>query len=51
MDAKTQQSLSFLFGRRSVRAYKPGPVPDDMVRTLLEAAMERLGQFLANWPR
>ena len=31
--------LSFLFGRRSVRAYQQKPVSDDMVADLLSAAM------------
>jgi nitroreductase len=31
--------LSFLFGRRSVRAYQPKPVSDEMVADLLAAAM------------
>jgi nitroreductase len=31
--------LKILFGRRSVRTFQPGTVPDSVVRTLLEAAM------------
>ena len=35
----TQNPLDFIFGRRSIRVYSPGPVPDEMVTKLLEAAM------------
>jgi len=31
--------LSYLFARRSIRAYQPGEVSEDLVRDLLEAAM------------
>jgi nitroreductase len=31
--------LDLIFGRRSVRAFRPGPITDDQTRTLLEAAM------------
>jgi len=31
--------LSFLFGRRSIRAYQGAPIPDEMVADLLAAAM------------
>lgn len=36
---KTPEVLQCILGRRSVRAYAAGEVPDDTVRTLLEAAM------------
>lgn len=39
MEPITKQNLSFLFGRRSIRAYEPGAVSDEQVQTLLEAAM------------
>jgi nitroreductase len=39
MDPKVKANLSFIFGRRSVRAYAPGEVGDDAVRFMLEAAM------------
>ena len=31
--------MGFILGRRSIRVYKPGDVGDDLVHTLLEAAM------------
>ncbi len=31
--------LSFIFGRRSIRVFRPGPVGDETVQALLEAAM------------
>ena len=34
-----RQKLNFIFGRRSIRVYRPGPIPDEWVRILLEAAM------------
>jgi len=33
------QQLNLLFGRRSVRVYSPGEVPDEIVNVLLRAAM------------
>ncbi|MGQ9589659.1 MAG: nitroreductase family protein [Planctomycetota bacterium] len=33
------QKLRWIFARRSIRAYEDRPVPDDLVRDLLEAAM------------
>jgi len=39
MDPQARANLSFIFGRRSVRAYAPGEVSDETVRTLLEGAM------------
>jgi nitroreductase len=39
MDPEVRARLGFIFGRRSVRAYAPGQVSDETVRTLLEAAM------------
>jgi nitroreductase len=39
MDARTKERLGFIFGRRSIRVYKPGEVSEDVVQTLLEAAM------------
>ncbi len=39
MDAHIRQKLGFIFGRRSIRAYRPGEISDDVVRALLEAAM------------
>jgi nitroreductase len=33
------QKLDFIFGRRSIRRFKPGEVSDATVRTLLDAAM------------
>ncbi len=39
MSAKTNERLEFVFGRRSIRVYRPGDVSDDAVRALLEAAM------------
>ena len=32
-------NLDLIFGRRSIRTYAPGEVSEEMVRTLLEAAM------------
>ncbi|MCX7866045.1 nitroreductase family protein [Limisphaera sp. VF-2] len=31
--------LLFILGRRSIRIYRPGPIPDAFVQALLEAAM------------
>jgi nitroreductase len=39
MDASIEQRLGFIFGRRSIRSYKPGEVSDAAVRKMLEAAM------------
>ena len=39
MNTLAQDKLAFLFGRRSIRLYSPGPVNDAAVQTLLEAAM------------
>jgi nitroreductase len=33
------EKLAFIFGRRSIRIYTPGPISDKTVTTLLEAAM------------
>jgi len=34
-----KQKLDFIFGRRSIRRFKPGEVSEETVRTLLEVAM------------
>ncbi len=34
-----REELAFIFGRRSIRIYAPGPIPDATVTALLEAAM------------
>lgn len=39
MNPEIKQKLDFIFGRRSIRVYKPGKVSDEQVKTLLEAAM------------
>jgi len=39
MDEAAKQKLDIIFGRRSVRVYRPGEIPPEMIRTLLEAAM------------
>lgn len=39
MSASRRDTLNFLFGRRSIRAYAPGEVPEADVQLLLEAAM------------
>ncbi len=36
---KTSTTLDLLFGRRSIRAYRPGSVEDAQLKLLLEAAM------------
>lgn len=36
---KTEDPLQFIFGRRSIRSFKPGEVDEATVTTLLEAAM------------
>jgi nitroreductase len=39
MTINTEEKLSFIFGRRSIRAYTGQPVSDEHVSKLLEAAM------------
>ena len=39
MSPTLNPKLSFLFGRRSLRAYQPQPISDEMVGDLLAAAM------------
>ena len=39
MNAKVQEQLDFIFGRRSIREYSSNKVTDEMVQKLLEAAM------------
>lgn len=39
MSLPTQSPLAWIFGRRSIRVFKPGAVDDATVRRLLEAAM------------
>jgi nitroreductase len=39
MEFPAKERLSILFGRRSIRAFKPGPMPASTIKTLLEAAM------------
>jgi len=39
MDARAKGKLDFILGRRSIRAYAPGDISDETVKTLLEAAM------------
>jgi nitroreductase len=39
MQPLTSQTLELIFGRRSIRVFRPGDVPDTALRTLLEAAM------------
>jgi nitroreductase len=39
MNNDSNDSLSFIFRRRSVRVYSPGAIGDEMVHRLLEAAM------------
>ncbi|HTL55690.1 MAG TPA: nitroreductase family protein [Candidatus Limnocylindrales bacterium] len=39
MSASTFDNLNFIFGRRSIRVYSPGEIPDSTVTALLEAAM------------
>ena len=39
MDVTIEQRLGFIFGRRSIRVYKPGEVSDAAVHKMLEAAM------------
>ena len=39
MNAKMQEQLGFIFGRRSIREYSSNKVTDEVVQKLLEAAM------------
>jgi nitroreductase len=39
MNGNSEGKLDFIFGRRSIRAYTPEPVSDDVVQKLIEAAM------------
>lgn len=39
MSTKTDDTLQFIFGRRSIRIYAPGDISESMVTRLLEAAM------------
>lgn len=39
MEPMTSQTLELIFGRRSIRVFRPGDVPDATLRVLLEAAM------------
>lgn len=39
MNTSRKDTLNFIFGRRSIRVYAPGDVPDADVQLLLEAAM------------
>lgn len=39
MAAQLDPNLSFIFNRRSIRVYRPGAVSEEIVQTLLEAAM------------
>ena len=39
MDTNLKQKLDFIYGRRSIRVFKPGDVSESMIRTILEAAM------------
>lgn len=39
MEPLTSHTLELIFGRRSIRVFRPGVVPDASVRVLLEAAM------------
>jgi len=39
MSTSAQEKLGFIFGRRSIRVYSPGEIPDSTVTRLLEAAM------------
>lgn len=36
---RTNEQTALIFGRRSVRVFRPGEVPETQVKTLLEAAM------------
>lgn len=39
MDTSIEERLGFIFGRRSIRVYRPGEVSDAAVHKILEAAM------------
>jgi nitroreductase len=39
MNTRQQNAMDFILSRRSIRVFAPGPVTDDQVGTLLEAAM------------
>ena len=39
MEPLTSRTLDLIFGRRSIRVFRPGVVPEATVRLLLEAAM------------
>jgi nitroreductase len=39
MTTRVDEKLNFIFGRRSIRAYAPDAVSDEVVQRLLEAAM------------
>jgi len=39
MDTQVEQKLGFIFGRRSIRRYRPGEVSEEAVQGLLAAAM------------
>ena len=39
MNTSHRDTLNFIFGRRSIRVYAPGDVPDTDVQLMLEAAM------------
>jgi nitroreductase len=39
MNTNVDQQFSFIFGRRSIRAYAPGEISDEAVQQLLRAAM------------
>lgn len=39
MSTSRRDTLNFIFGRRSIRAYAPGEVPEADVQLMLEAAM------------
>jgi len=39
MSNTANEKLPFIFGRRSIRIYAPGPIGDETVATLLQAAM------------
>jgi nitroreductase len=39
MSATTNDSLDFIFNRRSIRVYAPGDVPEEAITRLLQAAM------------
>lgn len=39
MNPLQEEQLNFIFGRRSIRVYSPGAVPDGALNTLLAAAM------------